>query len=90
MMKLKTLREKSASSQNPTTTHTRPKITNIQHDLAERVRTGLQASGWTQSDLARETGYSRRHISRMLHGHYEGSLTCWQHLIDTAEGTDTP
>lgn len=37
--------------------------------LAELVRAELDAAGWFQADLARATGYSQKHISRVLGGH---------------------
>ena len=36
--------------------------------MIEQLRNALAAAGWTASDLARHTGYSRQRVSQWLHG----------------------
>lgn len=44
----------------------------------------VKASGLPQDVLARGSGLSQQHISKMLLGQTEGSLSAWQSLLDAA------
>lgn len=44
----------------------------------------VKGSGRLQVDLARETGMSEKHVSEMLTGAAEGSLTAWSALLVAA------
>lgn len=55
-------------------------MTPLQRLLADAV----VDSGRRHADLAAETGYSTKHLSQMLNGHTEGTLTAWQRLLDAA------
>jgi predicted transcriptional regulator len=53
----------------------------LQQELIAQVK----ASALLQVDLARRTGYSQKHISQVLNGRVEGTLTMWQSLIDATQ-----
>lgn len=66
-------------------------------DLIERILdAGLHATlsdlvdeaGHTQAFLARRAGYSEKHVSQMLTGKVDGTLTAWSRLIAAAYGTE--
>lgn len=50
--------------------------------LAAEVRAGLRDLGLPQSWLAVRTGLSQKHVSQMLTGSAEGSLVCWDRLLN--------
>ncbi len=52
--------------------------TQLQKELIAQIRD----SALLQVDLSRRTGYSQKHLSQVLNGHVEGTLTFWQALID--------
>lgn len=56
-------------------------MTNLQTFLSAAIR----ASGWPQAHLAESAGMSAKHVSQMLTGRVEGTLTAWQSLLDAAE-----
>lgn len=53
-------------------------MTQLQRELIAQVK----SSALLQVDLSRRTGYSQKHLSQVLNGHVEGTLTLWQSLID--------
>lgn len=57
--------------------------TQLQKELIAQVR----ESALLQVDLARRTGYSQKHISQVLNGRVEGTLTLWQALVDATQDT---
>ena len=57
-----------------------PSRTHLQQLLAGLVRD----SGVPQAELARRVGFSEKHVSQMLTGRVEGTLTAWQVLLDAA------
>jgi DNA-binding phage protein len=46
-------------------------------DLVRHTRT-------QQREIARKAGISEKHLSQMLNGHAEGTLTVWQAVLDAA------
>lgn len=57
-------------------------MTRLQVELRDRLLDGLQRRGIRQADLARAVGISQKHLSQMLRGHAEGTLTMWQDCFD--------
>lgn len=55
-------------------------MTEIQAFLVWLVR----SKGVRQSVLARRSGLTQKHVSQMLTGKAEGSLSAWQALIDAS------
>jgi hypothetical protein len=55
-------------------------VTALQQSLATTVLSAGKSQAW----LAAETGYTEKHISQMMRGKEEGSLTAWQRLLDAA------
>ena len=60
-------------------------MTRLQQWLVTRVDEGLAWQGWTQTRLAAEAGISQKHLSEMLRGRAEGSLTVWDRLLALLE-----
>lgn len=56
-------------------------MTPLQAWLVGRVKEGLREQGWTQARLAAEAGITQKHLSQMLTGATEGSLTKWSTLL---------
>ncbi len=57
-------------------------MTTIQRFLIDLVRGGLRRHKWTQKQLAQKAQVSEQHLSQMLTGKVEGTLSTWQKLID--------
>ena len=57
-------------------------MTRIQHEMAKRIREHLERLGWSQADLAREVGVSQKHLTQLLNGKVEGTLSMWQDIFD--------
>lgn len=49
--------------------------------LVETVRDGLAELGISQSELARRTDLSQKHVSDMLIGKEKGSIPTWDYLL---------
>jgi transcriptional regulator with XRE-family HTH domain len=60
----------------------RRRTSRLQAGLATVVRSALSEDGATQSDLARHLGVSQKHVSRLLNGRDEGSLSQWSRMLD--------
>lgn len=60
-------------------------MTDLQRMLADSVRAGMRVRGWSQADLAYAAGVSTKHLSQMLNGRVEGTLSTWQHLLDVVD-----
>lgn len=60
--------------------------TPLQRALSDIVRERLTASAMTQADAAAFVGVSEKHLSRILNGRDEGTLTMWQRLLDFVDG----
>jgi transcriptional regulator with XRE-family HTH domain len=52
--------------------------------LQEFLRDLVRASGVPQNELAQRTGLTEKHISEMLNGWSQGTLSAWQALLDAA------
>lgn len=50
--------------------------------MAERIKRGMADKGWLQADLARETGISQMHLSRILREIAEPSIVCLIKISD--------
>lgn len=48
------------------------------------LREALAEDGATQADLARHLRISQKHLSRLLNGRDEGSLSLWSRALDLA------
>lgn len=57
-------------------------MTPLQAELVDIVRATQKRAGVTQTVLCEEAGLGMKHVSEMLNGHCEGSLTAWQRLFD--------
>jgi predicted XRE-type DNA-binding protein len=57
-------------------------MTKIQSILSKEVRWGLCQQRMSQKALAELVGVSQKHLSLMLSGRAEGTLSMWQQLID--------
>ncbi len=55
-------------------------MTELQTFLVRLVR----SSGRTQASLARQAELTEKHLSQMMTGRVEGSLSAWQALLDAA------
>lgn len=55
-----------------------PRVTDLQRWLIERVR----ESGMTQTEIAARVGITQKHMSYLMNGKNEGSLTTWQRIFD--------
>lgn len=53
-------------------------VTDLQRWLIERVR----ESGMTQTEIAARVGITQKHMSYLMNGKNEGSLTMWQRIFD--------
>ena len=60
-------------------------MTPLQAELVDCVRTGMRARYWGQVMLARQVGISEKHLSQLLNGVVEGSLSMWQRLLDCVD-----
>lgn len=61
--------------------------------LRDRLRAGLTTQSWTQAHLAQMVGISEKHLSQLLTGKVEGSISLWDRLLrltDTAVAEVTP
>ena len=58
-------------------------------ELVRRVKDAMTAAGWNQADLAFAANVSTKHLSQMLTGRVDGTLTMWQHLLDTLPVSDS-
>ena len=56
-------------------------VTQLQRELIAQVKD----SALMQVDLSRRTGYTQKHISMVLNGHVEGTLTMWQAMLDAIQ-----
>jgi transcriptional regulator with XRE-family HTH domain len=57
-------------------------MTRLQVQLRERLLDALARRHMSQADLARAAGISQKHLSQLMTGHAEGTLTMWQDLFD--------
>lgn len=55
-------------------------VTELQHFLAGLVR----SNRIPQTEIASAVGISEKHLSQMLNGRVEGTLTMWQAVLDAA------
>jgi transcriptional regulator with XRE-family HTH domain len=62
----------------------------LQEQLTKAVRQGLIERGWSQAELARRAGISEKHLSQMLKGRTEGSLSMWDQLLTILAEGRTP
>lgn len=53
--------------------------------LAAIVRANLADARMTQAELAARTGYTEKHVSRVLNGHAPAPTATWTRLIAEAE-----
>jgi predicted transcriptional regulator len=44
----------------------------------------VKASGRSQNMLARDAGLTEKHVSQMMTGRVEGTLSAWQAVLDAA------
>jgi len=56
-------------------------MTGLRETLAQRVRDRLASAGVTQADAAAYLGISQKHLSQMLTGAVDGSLSMWDRLL---------
>lgn len=61
--------------------------TGLQRRLATEVRAGMAASSRSQADLSRETGIGEPHISLLLRGLRQGTISAWDKLLRAAHGS---
>jgi len=67
-------------------------VTPLQDQLVTALRFDMRRRGWNQADLAFAANISEKHLSQLMTGKQEGTLTMWQHLFDTcaADGQSRP
>lgn len=57
---------------------------NIQRDLIDWVRQGMEKTGINQVELAKAAGTSVKHANEVLNGKARASIVMWQRLVDAA------
>lgn len=62
-----------------------PPASDLQAWLAATIRVALRNDGLSQADLAVTVSITEKHLSRMLNGRQEGSLTMWDRLLKAAK-----
>lgn len=62
-------------------------MTGLQRQLSTAIVAALQRHGVTQKTLAIRTGFSEKHVSRLLTGQAEGSFDAWERIA-MALGTE--
>ena len=55
-----------------------PCVTDLQQWLTERVR----ESPMNQREIAEAVGITQKHMTALMRGHAEGTLTTWQEILD--------
>lgn len=56
-------------------------------ELISRVRKNLMNTGMTQRELAERTGFTEKHISRVLGGYTAGGIRLWDTLLRESDAS---